>query len=368
MFKKGIIAIIVISLLISAVSCSKKETISQSTTAGNEQDMTQSQTTADQAKPEDSTNPVEETRPAEEAKTDGEDKTGFVFPQEGIRPYAVMIDNEGSKPLPQGGIYLAQVVYEAIVEGGVTRLMPVFWGVKPELIGPVRSSRHYFIDYSMEHDAIYVHFGYSPQALYDLKTFKINNINGVGNGGEVFWDLTKDKKNWQDSYTSMEKVIGYVNRVKYRVTTDKKPVFTYYRQSVELSGGQKAEKINIKYSNSYSCSYSYDPASKTYPRLRQGKPHMERITGKQLAAVNIIIQSVKNQRIKGDTEDRQELFNVGKGSGWYITSGKAIKIKWSKSSRTAPTRYTDESGNPIVLNPGQTWVQIVPVNAEIAME
>ena len=116
----------------------------------------------------------------------GEDKSGsekgmsdfnFTLPSEGIRPYAVMIDNEGPRPLPQGGIYLAQVIYEIIVEGGTTRLMPVFWDKNPTMIGPVRSSRHYFLDYAMEHDAIYVHFGYSPMAMQDLKKFKINNID-----------------------------------------------------------------------------------------------------------------------------------------------------------------------------------------------
>ena len=95
---------------------------------------------------------------------------------------------------------------------------------------------------------------------------------------------------------------------------------------------------------------------------------MERVTGKQLMAKNIIIQRVKNYDIKGDKEGRQNLDTVGSGSGMYITRGKAINIKWSKSSRSSATKYTDENGNEISLNPGQTWVQIVPINAKITFE
>ncbi len=292
----------------------------------------------------------------------------FKLPVEGLRPIAVMIDNEGTKSMPQGGLNQAQLIYEIIVEGGETRLMPVFWGVEPAMIGSVRSSRHYFLDYSMENDAIYVHYGWSYIAERDIKKLKINNINGVANGGEIFWDLTNDKKNWQDSYTSMQKIQDYVKRVKYRTTTDKKPVFSYNQSVVEPVSGEKAEKISIRYSSSYTCGFEYDSQSKTYLRLRKGKPQIERTTGAQLAAENIIIQFVKNNTIKGDTAGRQEVYTIGSGSGYFITQGKVIKIKWSKSDRSAPTKYLDESGNAIKLNPGQTWVQVTPATGKVTME
>jgi DUF2075 family protein len=95
---------------------------------------------------------------------------------------------------------------------------------------------------------------------------------------------------------------------------------------------------------------------------------MERVTGKQLTAENIIIQFAENHTIKGDKSGRQEVKTVGSGKGYYITKGKAIKIKWSKGNRSAATRYMDESGSPITLNPGQTWVQIVPTSGKVKME
>lgn len=308
--------------------------------------------------------PGDTAKPGENAGAEG----AFVFPAEGVRPYAVMIDNEGARSLPQGGLDRAQVIYEVIVEGGETRLMPVFWGTAPEMIGPVRSSRHYFLDYALEHDAIYVHFGYSPMAMQDIPKLGINNINGVANGGEIFYDLTKDRNNWQDSYTSAKNIGDYIKKVGYRTATDKKPVFTYNKADIVPVDGQKAEKIEMAYSSAYTSGFTYDASMKRYKRLRKGKPQVERATGKQLEAKNIIIQNVESHTIKGDTAGRQELADVGSGSGWFITCGKAVKLHWSKQSRSAPTKYTDEAGNAILLNPGQTWVQVVPANGKVVLE
>ncbi|MCX7745434.1 MAG: DUF3048 domain-containing protein [Clostridia bacterium] len=294
--------------------------------------------------------------------------SGFVLPIEGIRPYAAMVDNEGTRPLPQGGLNKAQVVYEIIVEGGESRIMPVFWGTDPEMIGPVRSSRHYYLDYVLEHDAIYIHYGWSPRAMADIKKLGINNLNGVANGGEVFWDITKDRGNWQDSYTSMAKVKEYVNKVKYRTESKKKHVFTYNVSDSDLTNGKKAISIEMIYSSAYKCGYTYNPETKMYKRTRKGSPHMERMTGSQIEAKNIIIQNVKNSRIKGDTYDRQDLYNIGSGTGWLITNGNAVKIKWTKDARSEATRYVDENGSEIKLNPGQTWIQIVPASGIVKIQ
>jgi len=298
-----------------------------------------------------------------------EDKENlFIVPQKGERPYAVNIDNEGDKCIPQGGIDRAQIIYEIIVEGGETRFMALFWGTDPEMVGPVRSTRHYFLDYVLEHDAIHVHFGWSPKAINDIYKLKINNINGVANGGEIFWDITNDANNWQDSYTSMAKIRKYAESVKYRTTTDKEPVFLYNGEDVEIPDGINAETVKLYYSQYNTCEYAYDYTFGNYIRFRKGKSHIERVTGRQLRAKNIIIQFVNNYTIPGDTEGRQEVETVGNGDGWFITLGKAEKIKWSKESRSEPTKYMDENGDQIMLNPGQTWIQIISPYSKVEMQ
>ena len=100
-------------------------------------------------------------------------------PESDSRIIAVMIDNDNNDARPHAGIDDAFLIYEAYVEGSATRMMALFKDAKTEKIGPIRSSRHYFLDYAMEHDAIYVHYGWSPQASKDISAYGINNINGV---------------------------------------------------------------------------------------------------------------------------------------------------------------------------------------------
>lgn len=297
-----------------------------------------------------------------------EPQDSFVPIQKGIRPYAVMIDNEGVRVLPQGGLNKAQIIYEIIVEGGETRLMPVFWGVDPEMIGPVRSARHYFLDYALEHDAIYVHYGQSPQALRDIKTLKVTAINGLYIGKKAFWDITKDRNNWQDTYTSMEKLKAYAESAKYRTTTEKGPAMEYNQDRMEPVSEENVAEIELKYSSAYTSGFKYDGKSHMYLRYRKGKPQMERASGEQLRAENIIIEITNVNLIDGDIKGRMEVKTVGKGKGYYVTEGKKVNIKWSKTSRSKPTIYVLEDGTPLKLNPGQTWIQIMPSSGKITLK
>ncbi|MCL2165185.1 MAG: DUF3048 domain-containing protein [Oscillospiraceae bacterium] len=291
----------------------------------------------------------------------------FVFPEEGLRPFAVMIDNQGSRPLPHGGLDYAQVIYEVIVEGGISRFMAVFWypysdgGIIP-YIGPIRSARHYFLDFAKEHDALYLHIGQSPQAGRDFSALKVDRIDN----GQVYWRITKEKNNWQNAYTSSDRIYAYIEKNRVRTETGAEPVLKYSNIPVTLDSGDNARSVRITYSgNQTYTTYEYVEETGLYLRGRNGKPHMARETtdnnssSKQLTAKNILVQFVKTWRI--DNEDRQDMSDVGKGEGYFITNGMAEKISWSKSSRTSPTSYTYlSSGDQVLLNPGQTYIQIVP--------
>ncbi len=358
MFGRSSLLLVLCILLISFSACSSQ--------GKTEPQTTPAETTAETSKTQyGATSPgAVETEPTGQVAAEGD---MYSLPFSGIRPVAVMIDNQGSRVLPQGGLDKAQIVYEVIVEGGLTRLMPVFWGTSPEMIGPVRSARDYFLDYIMEYDAMYVHVGGSPKAMADLKSLKINDVDGMRVGKDVIWDLTKDRGNWQDSYTSMEKLLDYTGVRKYKTTTDVKYPFAYNEADIVPAGGQNAVKLTFKYP-SMTSGYEYDGASMTYKRLREGKPHMERVSGKQLEAKNIIVIYVRNYDIKDDTKGRQEMATTGSGNGYFITCGKAVKITWSKKERASQTRYTDESGNAIALNKGQTWIQVMPLTSKVNIE
>ncbi|HBR03776.1 MAG TPA: DUF3048 domain-containing protein [Ruminiclostridium sp.] len=292
----------------------------------------------------------------------------FIVPRPTVRPVAVMIDNQGDRVLPQGGIQQAQIVYEMLAEYNITRFMCLFWDTMPEMIGPVRSSRHYFLDYSMEHDAVYTHFGWSDYAKADISKLKIQNINGLVNGN-AFWDLTKDKGNWQDSYTSKDRIEKEISALKYRTEPKKQFPFTYFEELTIPASDKKAEDIFIKFvSSSSNCGFTYNPESGLYARTRMKESHVDRNTGEQVQAANIIILEIASPLIEGDAYGRRNLKNIGEGKGFFITGGKAVPIKWAKKARDAQTAYTTEEGKPITLNRGQTWIEIVPKLADVEIK
>ena len=277
------------------------------------------------------------------------------------RPYAVMINNLGvARPL-QSGLQDAMIIYEMIVEGGLTRYMAVFQDQNTERIGSIRSARHYFLDYALENDAIYVHHGNSPQAAADFKTLNIDRIS-----------VDASKTGWRDKslnvstehtlFTSIAKLNnGLGNK---RKTRNKDFLLNYSETPIDLStkeGAIKANNIEITYSGSVKTSYEYDESAQNYKRSVNGKAHTDYVTKKQYTFKNIITYQVSNTSLNdGSGKDRQTLDNIRSGEGYYITNGYAIPITWSKSSRSSQTVYKYKDGTEIDVNDGNTFIQIQP--------
>ena len=178
------------------------------------------------------------------------------------RPIAVMIDNNVNAQ-PQAGLNDAYIVYEIIVEGGESRLMALFKGVNLDKIGPVRSARHYFLDYALENDAIYVHYGWSPEAQSDISALGVNNINGISETTNEFWRV-KDKSSPHNVATSTEKILEIANKKGYTTTSSRDSVLNYTTSEVNLENGQDATDVVIPYSQYNVVEWKYDSNSKRY--------------------------------------------------------------------------------------------------------
>ena len=283
------------------------------------------------------------------------------------RPIAVMIDNQ-NQAWPQAGLNKAYLVYEAIVEGGETRLMALFKGVTVDKIGPVRSSRHYFLDYAMENDAIYAHFGWSPQAQSDITKYSIDNINGITESESTFWRV-KDKAAPHNAVTSTEALLKAAKSKGYKTTSDKKSVLNYTTDEVNLEDGQGATSVTIPHSTLQTVKYEYDEQNQVYKRYARKKAQTDWDTGNSITTKNIIITFCDNYTLP-DSEDkgRQGLKNTGTFDGYYITNGKAIKIKCIKEARNTQTKYQDLQGNEIKVNDGNTWINICPKDAKVVID
>ena len=283
------------------------------------------------------------------------------------RPYAVMINNISTARPLQSGLQDAYLIYEFIVEGGITRYLALFLDANTERIGSIRSARHYYLDYALENDAIYVHHGKSPQAESDFSTLKIDRIE-VDNTKTGWRDKSLNVSSEHTLFTNIEKLNSGIGNK--RTTRNNELLFDYSADAIDLSNQKdatKANNITIEYSKSIKNSYKYDEKKQVYKRFINNKAHKDYVTEEQYTFKNIITYQVKNTTIPGDTYGRQNLDNIGNGTGYYITNGYAVKINWEKECRKCQTKYTYLDGSEVVLNDGNTFIQIQPKDEKLTI-
>lgn len=289
--------------------------------------------------------------------------TGLYVKEETItqRPIVAMLDNHyGARP--QSGLKDAEVIYEILAEGNITRYMAVFQTALPEDLGPIRSARPYYISRALEYDPYYVHVGGSEQAKKDIRNLNMADIDGLSSGSNVFW-RTKHKRIPHNMYSNAGAIIKEGNRKGYRteVTIDT----LKFKDAVETLNGDPCVGLDIIYlqatnrdKDGYHVGFTYNEETGLYERLVNNKPYSDEIDASALNTTNIIVQYASHKVL--DSEGRLAIGIVGSGKGYYISAGEIIPITWKKEERRALTRYYDVEGSEIELNPGKLWIQVVP--------
>ena len=293
------------------------------------------------------------------------------------RSVAVMIDNDVKAAWPHAGLNNAYMIYEITVEGGATRLIAFFkLDNLPDKVGPIRSCRHYFLDYVQEHDAIYCHYGQSTQGAEALKSRGISNINGIVDN---YCTRIGPDKTWHNAFASKESIRKYIKSKGYRSIQMQDCIIKFNQKDTDLVSNKNADKLICKYSSLQTTSFIYDSGAKNYLITMKNNgyeaPHVDKFTDERFVAKNILVYQVNNEPLwdawndhrEVDNKKRQEIYNTGSGTGWYITNGKAIEMKWSKQSHAGKTTYTDMQGNELKFNDGITWVEIVPKTGEVTI-
>ncbi len=357
--KKKIITIaVVLSMLLGAAACSKPAAETKAETAAPETVVVTETETETETE-------VAEDIPAGMMRSY---LTGELVPvEEGqLRPFAIMINNI-QDALPQSGIKYADVVYEAQVEGGITRLMAVFGNPEGvEKIGSIRSARHYYIDFANDNDAIYVHYGQSKYAEARIGNESINTISGLsGYGTRVFY-RSEDRVAPHNVYTTDEML-----ELGVEITKNERNHDDSYKGHLKFSpidyapeGGTDCNKVTISFdSKPY---FEYNSEDGLYYRYQYGEKHIDRESEEQLAFKNIIIQCVSEKSISD--EDHQDLTLNGKGKGYFITHGTALEITWERKNDKDVTRYYDKDGKEIRLNIGKTFFEYVSTDKTITIE
>lgn len=300
--------------------------------------------------------------------------TGLEVPDEAAqnrRPVAIMINNI-KKALPQFGISRAGIVFEALAEGGITRLLAVFDDVSDiSQIGTIRSARPYYLDFAQSVDAVYVHIGGSPEAYSQIKSRGMDSYDLIeGRYNSMYW---RDKGRIQSSgyehsvFTSGERIMAQIEKDNVRMTR-KSSYGKAFNFSPEASyEGVDATKITAEFSSYKTGTYTYDKASGMYRIGQYGTSHTDALYGTQLAFKNVFILRMNSYVIKGDTAGRLRFDSVGSGSGKYFVNGTATDITWKRESSSAPFKLYTADGAELPVVPGDNYVAIVPLDAAVTV-
>lgn len=285
------------------------------------------------------------------------------------RPYAVMI-NTHNDALPQAGLQDAYIVYELMVEGGITRMMALFKGKDLTKVGSVRSARTQYLGYVYENDAIYMHAGGANDALNRISSEGINDVDVDGQYG--FRDKSLNRA-WEHTlFTSSELIKKGINARGFRTEANVSNLLTYQAEPLELekyTDKVSANNISIQYSYYRTSEYSYDADSKTYLRSMNGTANTDLVTGEQYKVKNIIAYAVNySNYCNSGYCAYQKIDNIGSGEGYYITEGYAIPITWEKTDEKSQTKYKVKStGEDLIVNDGNTYIQIYPTSGSYNM-
>ena len=292
---------------------------------------------------------------------------------ENNRPVAVMFNNLKAAQ-PQLGVSQADIIYEIPAEGGVTRMLGVFQTLDGVgTLGSIRSTRAYYLEAALGHDAILVHAGGSPEAYEDIPNWGVNNIDGVWGGPSqdvVFWRDAERKKNagYEHSLlTSGEKVQAYLDTGKYR--TEHKDGYSYVQAFADdgmPANGTAAESFKLYYTTYKTGVFEYDAEKKQYLISQYKEAYIDGNTDEQVGATNVLILETSISTIPGDKEGRQKVQMNGTGEGTYFCGGKCIPIQWSKTDRNSQFVYTLENGTPLTMGKGNSYICIMdPDNSSL---
>lgn len=301
------------------------------------------------------------------------------------RPLGVMIENH-EESRPQSGLSSADVVYEAVAEGGITRFLAVFYCQDAKHIGPVRSARTYFLDLISEYgeSPLYAHVGGAntpgpANALGQIEQYgwvSGNDLNQFSIGFPTFWrDYERtghEVATEHTMYSTTSKLWDFAAKSRKLSNVDEEGVawdktFEKYifKDDEVLAKRPASQTIHIEHwegYGGYAVDWNYDRATNTYKRENGGKPHLDKNNDKQLTAKTIVALFTTERSANDGYENNLHLLYKTKGSGEarIFTDGIETKGTWKKADRTSKTKIYDASGNPLSFNKGTMWFHILP--------
>ena len=284
-------------------------------------------------------------------------------------PLAVMIENHPDAR-PQAGLNQADLVYEAIAEGGITRFMAVFWGQDAPRIQYVRSARLYYIQWASELSAVYTHWGQvedpGPVDVWPvLARLNVRDLNGLILGEEVGY-RDDSRAAPHNVYTDTGLLWRSAQAHGYGGPPSFEPWKFKEDQPTRSLSERAAPSVNVTFGSpgsAFDVTWNYHSESNDYGRSMGGAPHTDAVTGEQLTARNIAVQfaPLRPSGIKA----YNIIDTVGAGPALVFQDGVVKAGNWKKDGESGRTRFFDAAGQEITFNRGRTWIEVVPSDSPV---
>jgi hypothetical protein len=269
----------------------------------------------------------------------------------------IMIENSPDAR-PQSGLLDAGVVYEAVAEGGITRFLALYLESRPAYIGPVRSVRPYYLDFLMPYDAAIAHAGGSPEALSDIKTLGVKDLDQFANSGS--YRRVSNRFAPHNLYTDFDNMDALNTKKGFTSST-----FTgFSRKKEQPATSPTAKVVNLNISSAlYNVRYDYNATNNLYARSEGGAPHRDEKSGSQLNP-KVVVALVMDRGIASDGQ-HTKYGTTGSGKMFVFQDGTVTEGVWRKADRKAQFSFENTTGGVLTLNPGQTWITIVDADSDV---
>jgi hypothetical protein len=284
------------------------------------------------------------------------------------RPIVVMIENTPDAR-PQSGLINADIVFEVVDEGGITRFVAVFSSYDAALVGPVRSSRPYYAEIARGLDPVYVFWGTAPQFYKIIEKLGLEYLtplgdptgysNIVANLAVNGIDSTRDpsRVSPHNAYTFIPRIKELAAKLGYSLEGGQSPLL--FKLDAPVLERGDISKITVDFSGpQYIAEFKYDSESNTYARSVAGAPSIDRESGNQITLNNVIVM-VTDIVNSGDKAGHMIVRTTQEGNAYYFFDGKVLEGTWSRYSALKPFEFKDKNGNAVLFNRGKTWVALV---------
>ncbi|GAA0302480.1 hypothetical protein GGQ92_002912 [Gracilibacillus halotolerans] len=288
----------------------------------------------------------------------------FVYPYTGLetadeptnRAISVMVNNH-PKARPQTGLSQADIVFEILAEGNITRFLAIFHSDIPEKVGPVRSARPYYFNLANNYDALYVYHGAANFIEDMIQSGETDGLNGMYyDNDKVLFERSSDRVAPHNSYAIFDGIATRAEEKNYELEAVHEPLLF----ADEEVTGESAVDVTLPYSN-YQVRYEYDANKDAYHRFSDGAQTVEYTDSTPIELANVLILETNHQVI--DNAGRREIDLTSGGEALLLQRGKVQNVQWEQiDGRIIPTK----DGKPVPFIPGKTWVNVIPTSPGIS--